>query len=91
MLGFVENGVDLSSGPHARRNYALALGRICPEKGFHFALRAAAIARSPLLLAGEVFPYPYHQDYFRKNPNAPYCAYVISPKLQKLQKSKKKG
>jgi len=33
----------------------------------------------------------YHQDYFRKNPNVPYCAYVISPKLQKLQKSKKKG
>lgn len=33
----------------------------------------------------------YHQDYFRKNPNAPYCAYVISPKLQKLQKSRKKG
>ena len=32
----------------------------------------------------------YHQDYFRKNPNKPYCAYVISPKLQKLQKSKKK-
>lgn len=30
----------------------------------------------------------YHQDYFRKNPNQPYCAYVISPKLQKLQKSK---
>jgi peptide-methionine (S)-S-oxide reductase len=33
----------------------------------------------------------YHQDYFRKNPNVPYCAYVISPKLQKLQKSRKKG
>ena len=33
----------------------------------------------------------YHQDYFRKNPNAPYCAYVISPKLQKLQKTRKKG
>ena len=31
----------------------------------------------------------YHQDYFRKNPNVPYCAYVISPKLQKLQKAKK--
>jgi peptide-methionine (S)-S-oxide reductase len=26
----------------------------------------------------------YHQDYFRKNPNAPYCALVISPKLKKL-------
>lgn len=26
----------------------------------------------------------YHQDYFRKNPNAGYCVYVIKPKLQKL-------
>ena len=26
----------------------------------------------------------YHQDYFRKNPKAPYCAFVISPKLKKL-------
>jgi len=33
----------------------------------------------------------YHQDYFRNNPNVPYCAHVISPKLQKLQKSRKKG
>jgi peptide-methionine (S)-S-oxide reductase len=32
----------------------------------------------------------YHQDYFRKNPNAPYCAYVISPKFKKLQKLKEK-
>jgi len=29
----------------------------------------------------------YHQDYFRKNPNVPYCAYVIAPKLQKLIKN----
>ncbi len=26
----------------------------------------------------------YHQDYFRNNPNAPYCVFVISPKLKKL-------
>lgn len=32
----------------------------------------------------------YHQHYFRKNPHAPYCAYVISPKLKKLQKVKGK-
>lgn len=32
----------------------------------------------------------YHQDYFAKNPGAPYCAFVIRPKLQKfLQKQKK--
>jgi peptide-methionine (S)-S-oxide reductase len=26
----------------------------------------------------------YHQDYFRNNPNAPYCTFVIAPKLKKL-------
>lgn len=28
----------------------------------------------------------YHQDYFRNNPNAPYCVAVINPKLEKLEK-----
>ena len=28
----------------------------------------------------------YHQDYFAKNPNAAYCAFVIKPKLEKLKK-----
>ena len=27
----------------------------------------------------------YHQDYFKKNPHAPYCLFVISPKLLKLE------
>ncbi|MBI1807816.1 MAG: peptide-methionine (S)-S-oxide reductase MsrA [Ignavibacteria bacterium] len=26
----------------------------------------------------------YHQDYFRNNPDAPYCRFVIKPKLDKL-------
>jgi len=28
-----------------------------------------------------------HQDYFRLNPNAGYCQYVIAPKIKKLKKS----
>lgn len=28
----------------------------------------------------------YHQDYFRRNPNAGYCSYVIAPKIKKLEK-----
>lgn len=27
----------------------------------------------------------YHQDYFENNPNAPYCRFVIAPKLKKLE------
>jgi peptide-methionine (S)-S-oxide reductase len=28
----------------------------------------------------------YHQDYYRRNPNQPYCAVMITPKLAKLRK-----
>ena len=27
----------------------------------------------------------YHQDYYNSNPNAPYCRFVIKPKLEKLK------
>ena len=27
----------------------------------------------------------YHQDYFKNNPEAPYCRFVIKPKLEKLK------
>ena len=29
----------------------------------------------------------YHQDYYRRNTNAPYCQMVIQPKLKKLYNS----
>jgi peptide-methionine (S)-S-oxide reductase len=42
-----------------------------------------------IALLTQFFPAEeYHQDYFQKHPNAPYCAVVISPKLKKLQKFK---
>ncbi len=28
----------------------------------------------------------YHQDYYRNNPNQPYCRMIIRPKLDKLKK-----
>ncbi len=66
MLDPIPNGVpiDRLQARHATRNFALALGRICPEKGFHLALDAARLAGTPLLIAGQVFPYEAHQRYF---------------------------
>ncbi len=66
MLPEVENGVAVDRLParHARRNFALCLGRICPEKGFEHALDAARLAETPLLIGGEVFPYEAHRRYF---------------------------
>ena len=28
----------------------------------------------------------YHQDYFSKNPNQPYCAAIVAPKVSKVRK-----
>jgi peptide-methionine (S)-S-oxide reductase len=27
----------------------------------------------------------YHQEYFRNNPQQPYCTFVVSPKLKKFR------
>lgn len=32
----------------------------------------------------------YHQDYFANNPNQPYCALVIAPKVRKFETKQKK-
>jgi peptide-methionine (S)-S-oxide reductase len=51
---------------------------------------AARLFRDPLTT--EIVPlekfWPaekYHQDYFKRNPDAGYCRYVIAPKLRKLE------
>lgn len=36
---------------------------------------------------GEFFPAEdYHQNYFAQNPNQPYCAAVVAPKVAKFRK-----
>lgn len=67
LLPPIANGVllDAPDGAHyTRRNFALILARVCPEKGVHLALDAAQAAEVPLLIGGEVFPYPEHRAYF---------------------------
>jgi glycosyltransferase involved in cell wall biosynthesis len=62
----INNGVDLHRFCPARKrgNYALAIGRICPEKGLHLAIDAAQRAGIRLVIAGTVFDYPEHREYF---------------------------
>ena len=78
LLPDIENGVPLAERrtPHAKRSFCLALGRICPEKGFHLAFSAAQLAGVPLLIGGQIFNFPTHQDYFERE-NAPRCDGVI--------------
>lgn len=68
LLPVIENGVQtdrLATNVH-KRNFAIAVGRICPEKGFHLALDAATRTGIRMLLAGQVSHYETHQDYFQR-------------------------
>ena len=67
MLPPLENGVSSDLFRHRgirKGQFAAALGRICPEKGFHLALRACRQVHTPMLLAGKVYPFREHQAYF---------------------------
>lgn len=67
-LPVVPNGIDTHYFfPEGEKgNYLLWLGRICPEKGVHLALRAAHELDLPLRVAGPVHPLAAHQDYYDK-------------------------
>jgi CelD/BcsL family acetyltransferase involved in cellulose biosynthesis/glycosyltransferase involved in cell wall biosynthesis len=68
IAGVIENGVPLHRYTPAthKAEFALALGRICPEKGFEHAIRAAKLAGVPLAIAGPVFPHDAHERYARE-------------------------
>ncbi len=62
-------------------------------------LNASGTWNSPIVT--EILPFKafykaedYHQDYFLKNPEQPYCRVVIAPKVEKFRRhyaSKQKG
>lgn len=64
----IANGVRLHECRCAvpEEPYVFALGRICPEKGFHIAIDAAKNAGMKMMLAGAVFPYPEHVAYYER-------------------------
>lgn len=68
LLGVIENGVEISPSfcTETRGKYAVTMGRICPEKRFHVAMDAAREAGIAILLAGRVYPYREHHDYFKE-------------------------
>jgi glycosyltransferase involved in cell wall biosynthesis len=88
----IANGVDLDAlrPGGAKHGYALWLGRICPEKGAHFAIEAAQRAGVPLLLAGHAFGYEAHRRYFaeevapRLGPRARFVGAVGGVRKRRL-------
>lgn len=71
--------VDRQRFSARKRDFCVALGQICPEKGYSRALLAASRARIPLLLAGSVLPHADHLRHFRE---------VIAPLLAAPSRSR---
>ncbi|HXA86384.1 MAG TPA: glycosyltransferase [Candidatus Dormibacteraeota bacterium] len=105
LAGVVPNGIALdcfvgNDGAEINglgRKELLWLGRICEEKAPHLALDIAQKARLPITIAGQVYPFSYHQQYFEREvvprlrtmPNARFIA-APSAELKRrlLQKSR---
>ncbi|YBV95203.1 glycosyltransferase [Phyllobacteriaceae bacterium JZ32] len=69
LLTPIPNGVSpaLFDTSLRKRDHAIMLSRICPEKGVHIALQACHMADVPLLIGGRVFAYEAHQRYFEES------------------------
>jgi len=63
----IENGVEIRpSNYDGKKDFALVMGRICPEKNAHSALEAGTKARVRVVIGGQVYPYRTHQRYFEE-------------------------
>lgn len=73
----VTNGIllDRFQPNFGLRHGLLWLGRICEEKAPHLALEIAARANEAITLAGQVYPFSYHQQYFDGE---------VAPRLQRM-------
>ena len=67
LAGVVRNGIDVERFPFNadKEDYLLWLGRICPEKGTHVALDVAQQAGLRIVVAGQVYPFSFHQHYYQ--------------------------
>ena len=89
LTGVVSNGILLNNfqPDFSPRDSLLWLGRICEEKGTHLALDIAETAGIPITIAGQVYPFSYHQQYFDREirprlARGPLALFVPSPSAE---------
>jgi glycosyltransferase involved in cell wall biosynthesis len=81
LAGVVPNGIALdyfesiNGIADQSRQGLLWLGRICEEKAPHLALDIAERTQMPITLAGQIYPFSYHQQYFERE---------VAPRLRSI-------
>jgi glycosyltransferase involved in cell wall biosynthesis len=105
LAGMVRNGIpldyfdltheaDLPQQGH--REGLLWLGRICEEKAPHLALEIAARAGMPITIAGQVYPFSYHQQYFEREVvpllrSVPNAEFISAPRAESKRRLLRKA
>ena len=82
-------------GPDVGNNYRSVIFYHNPEQKAQASeiireIKAAGVWKGPIVTQLEPFKAFYeaeqhHQEYFKNNPNQPYCRIVIAPKVQKFR------
>lgn len=89
IISVVRNGIEIANFPFVERksDYLLWMGRICEEKGPHLAIEIAQRTGFPLVLAGQVYPFSYHEQFYLEKirphlrPKYPPVCFVETPTL----------
>jgi glycosyltransferase involved in cell wall biosynthesis len=83
LMGVVQNGIAVERFAFHldKADYLLWIGRICEEKGPHLAIDVAERAGMSLVMAGIVYPFSYHQQFFAREiaPRLAGITYVEWP------------
>jgi glycosyltransferase involved in cell wall biosynthesis len=94
VAGVVRNGIALSRFPFStdKEGYLLWMGRVCEEKGPHVAIEVARRTGMPLILAGQVYPFSYHEQYYIREirpylgSNDPAVCFMETPNFRAKRK-----
>ncbi|HTV08469.1 MAG TPA: glycosyltransferase [Candidatus Aquilonibacter sp.] len=67
-VSVIQHGVAIRENDvnRQREEFAVSIGRICPEKNVHEALEAGTLAGTRVLIGGHLFPFQEHGAYFRQ-------------------------
>lgn len=88
--GVVKNGIAIERFSLAQHKgeYLLWIGRMCEEKGPHLAIDVAERAGVPLVMAGAMYPFSYHQQFFAREiaPRLSGITYIEWPSFEEKVK-----
>src|SRR5438270_3879867 len=86
-LDYFDDGDSAPNSDIRNRQGLLWLGRICEEKAPHLALDIAQRTQMPITIAGQVYPFSYHQQYFEREVvprlrSIPNARFISAPRAE---------